>query len=41
VPTVRVRILRSVAERQRWRSQLQALQRDPPVSANEINNGEG
>jgi len=40
VPSVRVRILRSIAERQRWRAQLQALQHDPPVSANEIKNGE-
>lgn len=40
VPSVRVRILRSIAERQRWKAQLQQLQHDPPVSANEINNGE-
>ncbi|WP_117209494.1 replication initiator [Allorhizocola rhizosphaerae] len=41
VPSVRVRILRSIAERQRWKAQLQQLRDDPPtVSANEINNGE-
>jgi len=39
VPSIRVRILRSIAERQRWRAQLHQLQHDPPtVSANQINN---
>jgi hypothetical protein len=40
VPATRVRILRAIAERQRWRAQLQALREAPPVSANEIHNGE-
>ncbi len=41
VPSVRVRILRSISERQRWKAQLQLLRDSPPaVSANEINNGE-
>lgn len=41
VPALSVRLLRAIAERQRWRAQLQAAREaPPPVSANEINNGE-
>lgn len=40
VPAMSVRLLRAIAERQRWRAQLAAAREAPPVSAIEINNGE-
>lgn len=39
VPTMNVRLLRAIGERQRWKAQLLRARQDA-VSANEINNGE-
>jgi hypothetical protein len=40
VSPVRIRILRAIGERQRWKAQLQQLKEERAVSAKEINNGE-
>jgi hypothetical protein len=40
VSPLSARLLRAVAERQRWKAQLQQLREERSISANEINNGE-
>jgi hypothetical protein len=40
VPPIGVRLLRAVAERKRWRDEIDRMTKHEPVSANKINTGE-
>lgn len=40
VSPLSARLLRAVAERQRWKAQLQQIREERSISANQINNGE-